>query len=246
MKTIKLTLLLLILFPVSVGVVSACKPDHKGLVATGTAIKETRNVPAFTGISVGGAFEVYLKQGVTQEVIVESDPEVIKYIKTEVTGGVLKIFMEKTPSPWMHDVGVLNVYVTCTSLDLLDLSGAVELKGQGKITTGKLGMEVSGAAETVLDLDTKVLDLSLSGASELTFTGKAEELRMDASGASEVSAYDLLARDVKIYGSGAVEARINVSGSLVANMSGACTVKYKGNPKVEVHSSGASDVKNVE
>jgi hypothetical protein len=43
-----------------------------------------------------------------------------------------------------------------------------------------------------------------------------------------------------------VEAKVNVTGSLKANLSGACSIRYKGNPKLDAHSSGASDIKKAD
>lgn len=246
MKTLRLTMLFLIMTAMSGGVVTACRIDRERSSTPGNVIRETRQVGPFTGIRVGGAFEVILKQGATQEVIVETESDVMQYIRTEVSGGVLEIGTKKAPPHWMHDVDVLKVYVTCKDLDLLDLSGAVEIRTEGRITTPKLDMQVSGAAESKLDLAAQALDLNLSGASELTFSGTAGEVRIDASGASEVSAYDMVMTNLTLYGSGAVESKVNVSGALKANMSGACSVRYKGNPRVESHSSGACDLKRAD
>ena len=198
------------------------------------------------GISVGGAFEIILKQGATQEVIVETESDVMQYIRTEVSGGVLEIGTKKAPPHWMHDVDVLKVYVTCKDLDLLDLSGAVQVTTDGRITTPKLELQVSGAVESKLDLAAQSLDMNLSGASELEFSGTAGDVRIDASGASEVDAYNMVMTNVTLYGSGACETKVNVTGALKSNMSGACSVRYKGNPRVESHSSGACDIKRAD
>lgn len=243
MKTIKLTALFIVLMAISGGVVSACRIDHRSGDSKGNAIRQTRQVGPFTGIRVGGAFEVILKQGATQEVIVEAESDVIDHVKTKLSGNMLEIGMDNPPH-WMHDIDVLRVYVTCTDLSMLDLSGAVELRTETKITTQKLEIDVSGAAETHMDLAVQSLDMSLSGASELTFIGTAGDVRMDASGASEISAFDMVTTNFTMYGSGAVEAKVNVTGSLKANLSGACSVRYKGTPRLEAHSSGASDVKS--
>jgi hypothetical protein len=246
MRTIRITVLFIIMMALSGGVVSACRFDHGIKGDPGNTIRQTRQVGTFTGIRVGGAFEVYLKQGDVQEVIVETDPDVMEYVTTEVSNGVLGIGMKNHPPHFMHDIDVLKVYITLKDLNMLDLSGAVEISSQSRITTPKLEMEVSGAVESNLDLAAKELDLSLSGASELTFSGTAEQVKMDASGASEISAYEMVMTNLTLYGSGAIESKVNVSGSLKANMSGACSVRYKGSPRVEAHSSGASDIKHTD
>jgi hypothetical protein len=242
MKTIKLMALFIVLMSLTGGVVSACRIDHRSGESKGNVIRETRKVGPFSGVRVGGAFEVILKQGASQEVIVETESDVIEHVTTRLSGNVLEIGMDNPPQ-WMHDIDVLRVYITCTDLAMLDLSGAVELRTETKITSPKLEMDVSGAAETHMDLAVQALDMSLSGASQLSFTGTAGEVRMDASGASEISAYEMAVTNFTIYGSGAVDSKVNVSGSLKTNLSGACTVRYKGNPRLEAHSSGASDVK---
>ncbi len=246
MKTIRLTVLFLLMMTITGGVVTACRIDHQRSSTPGNVIRETRQVEPFTGIRVGGAFEVILKQGATQEVIVETESDIMQYVKTEVSNGVLEIGVKKAPPHWMHDMEVLKVYVTCKDLDLLDLSGAVKINSEGKINSQKLDMQVSGAVESKLDLSAQALDMNLSGASELDFLGTAGEVRIDASGASDVSAYDMVMTNLTLYGSGAVETKVNVSGSLKANMSGACSVRYKGNPRVESHSSGACDIKRAD
>jgi hypothetical protein len=246
MKTIRLTALFILMMALSGGVVSACRFDHRASGDPGNAIRQTRQVGTFTGIRVGGAFEVYLKQGDVQEVVVETESNIMEYVTTEVSGGILEIRMKNHPPQWMHDIDVLKVYVTMKDLSMLDLSGAVEISTQNRITTPKLEMDVSGAVESKLELAAQELDMTLSGASELTFSGTAGEVRMDASGASEISAYDMVMTNLTLYGSGAIESKVNVTGSLKANMSGACSVRYKGSPRVEAHSSGASDIKHTD
>ena len=214
MKTIRLTFLFLAMMAISGGVVTACRIDHQATGDPANVIRQTRQLGTFTGIRVGGAFEVSIKQGATQEVVVETESEIMQYVTTEVSNGVLEIGMKKAPPHWMHDIEVLKVYVTCKDLYMLDLSGAVEISSDGRVTTPKLEMEVSGAVESRLDLAAQQLDLSLSGASELAFSGTAGDVRLDASGASEISAYELVITNLTLYGSGAVETKVNVSGSL--------------------------------
>lgn len=247
MKTIKLTVLFLVLMALSGGVVSACRFDHQKSGENGNVIRQTRTLGTFTGIHVGGAFEVYIKQSATtQEVVVETESDLMDYVVTEVTDGVLEIKMKKMPMHWPHDIDVLKVYITCSELKMLDLSGAAEICTQSRINGSKLEIEASGAVKSKLDLAVQELDLNISGASGLSFSGTAGEVRLDASGASEICAYEMTMTNLTVYGSGAVEVRANVTGSLKANMSGACNVRYKGNPRVDVHSSGACEIKQTD
>jgi hypothetical protein len=209
-------------------------------------IKQTRPVSDFTEVEAGGAFEIFIRQASTSGVIVEADAEIIDQIVTEVVGSRLKIYFKNRPSNWMRDIDELKIYISVKDLKHLDLSGAVELVSENRISGMDLKLEASGASEVKLELAMQSLNLDLSGASELNLTGSAGTVRLDGSGASDIQAYDLAITDLTVYGSGAIEASVTVSGYLKANVSGACTIRYKGNPKVDIHSSGASSIKRAE
>jgi len=208
--------------------------------------KETRQIESFTGIRVGGAFEVYITQTGSCSVVVEADERVIEYISTEVEDGTLKIYMKKGPGPCFDHVKTMKIYLTVGELKSLDLSGAVELKMENQLKTAELELDGSGAVEVDLKLDVQKMDVEISGACELSLIGTVGDLNIEGSGASELDAFNCTANNVAIYISGATEATVNATGTLKVKASGACDVRYKGNASVDVYTSGASSVKKVE
>jgi hypothetical protein len=247
MKTPKIIqmILILVLTAGMSNLVTGCTIDLRDHDGSSDLSTQTRQVPSFTGLRVGGAFDVVLKQGDSYGVVVQADADIIDYITTDVKDGILRIGMKEHHQELFHNTTTLKVTVTYKELTSLDLSGASEVKTENKLTGTDLSIESSGASEVKLDMAVQNLDMSLSGASKLNLTGTAVQSKIDASGASEVSAADLAITNLSIYGSGAIEAKVNVSGTLKANVSGACTVKYLGNPSVDVRSSGASTIKRA-
>ena len=214
-----------------------------GVHGDGNVLKETRKVTTFDGIEVSGAFEIILKQGATEEVTVEADANLLPLIHTDVVGSTLKI---ETRKPINH-VTVMKVYITVKDLKQIDVSGAVDVKTDGRITVSELSFESSGASESKMELAVQKLKLDCSGASKLRFSGSATEVSMDLSGASDIFAYDLLAENYDLDISGAGNAQINVSKKIRAEISGAGSVKYKGSPSdVDQSVSGAGSIKKVE
>lgn len=208
--------------------------------------KESRSVGSFTGISVGGAFDVYVKQTGSCSVEVEASEEIMEYITTTVEGNVLKIGMKKPPmKPWKN-VETLKVYVTVDQLKSIDLSGAVELETTNAISGTDLQLGVSGAVEVDLNLTYGSLEGEISGAAEMKMEGTVEKMELNLSGASELDAFELKVSELALFASGASDAQVNVTGNLKISASGACDVRYKGNPGVNVHTSGASDVRKVD
>jgi hypothetical protein len=208
----------------------------------GNVIKQERKVSAFDAIEVSGAFEVYLSQGTVQSVIVEADDNLMPLIRTEVVGSTLKIDNKKP----IHDPKNLKVFITVTDLKRVEVSGAVDLNTQTKLTLTELAIEISGATDASLDLAVQKLAVSSSGGSEMKFTGMANRVDLDVSGAVDIHAYELLAEIVSLNISGAGDAEINVTKELYAEISGAASVRYKGDPqKVDSNVSGAGSIKKA-
>jgi len=228
-----------------VGISSLCASCDVigGIHGDGNVLKETRKVSGFDGIEVSGAFNIILKQGPAEEVVVESDANLLPVIRTEVVGGTLTI---ETKKPVSH-MTVMKVYITVKDLKKIDVSGAVDIHTDGRLTVPELSIDASGASESKMELGVQKLKLDCSGASKMRFSGFATYVNMDLSGASDIFGFDLLAETYDIEISGAGNAQINVSKKIHAEISGAGNVKYKGSPTdVDQSVSGAGTIKRVD
>lgn len=210
-----------------------------GVEGNGRVVTEERNVSDFNGIDISNAFEVILKQGSSESLTIEADDNLLELIVTEVRGGVLKIYSEKN----IRHPKSLKIFLTFKEIDYIDISGAVELTSDGKLTFDKLEIDGSGASEIDLELSANRLDIDFSGASEIDLKGKVTKVNIDISGASEISAYDLETDFMNLDISGAGEARVFVNEELNVEASGAASVRYKGNPSIDTNVSGAGSVK---
>ena len=214
-----------------------------GTNGDGNVLKETRKVGSFNTIEVSGAFDIIIKQGAAEEVTIETDQNILPIIRTDVVGNTLKI---ETKKP-IHHTTVLKVYVTVKDLKMIDVSGAVDIQTDGRLTVPELSIDGSGASDAKMDIAVQKLILDCSGASKLRFSGTAGEVKMDLSGASDIFGYELIAENYDIDISGAGNAQINVSKKLRAEISGAGSVNYKGSPTdIDQSVSGAGSIKKVQ
>jgi len=110
-------------------------------------IQETRELPEFSGIDVGGAFDVYIQQGEQQSLMIETDAKYIEKIFTRVDNDILKISSKSIKNP-----SKLNVYISIKKLDLLWVSGAADVESKGLINAEVLKIESSGASSTELEI----------------------------------------------------------------------------------------------
>ncbi len=231
-----------IFFLLMISTVSAgCIDFLEGARGDGNVVKEERAVKSFDGIDVSGAFEVILTQGDREKLVVEADENLLEIIITEVVNGTLKIYTKKD----IRKAKTLNIYLTFKDLKSIDISGAVEIKGENRFNLDKLFIEGSGASEIDLSIKAKLLKVDFSGASEIELSGYCKEVELEVSGASELNAENLEVEILRMDVSGASEATVFVTQELHIDASGASSVRYKGDPKIYQDSSGASSVRSL-
>lgn len=238
MKTRNLTQISLV-FLMAVFMAFTCVAD-KGIKGNGKVVKDERNVSGFTMLSVGGAYDVILIQGNTEGVVVEAEENLMEYIKTEVSGGKLKIYNKEPLSP-KED---MKVYVTFKDLTKIGISGACDLENEGTLSFNELEINSSGASDIELTLKLDELELDCSGASDIELIGSAKELELELSGASEIEAFEFEVEECNLELSGAGHAEVYVTKELDVSVSGAGSCYYKGNPQVSQSVSGAGSVKH--
>lgn len=214
----------------------SCGPRVEG---NGNVTKKEHKIGNVTNIDVSGQFVVILRQGKTPNLTIEADDNLHEYIKVKVLDNTVKI----STDAYITQAEELNIYVTMKDYNVIDLSGAIELKSDSKIKTDKLIIDASGATEIDLDINVKKLILDMSGASEIILSGKAENMAVDASGATEIEAYKLKTENMNIDISGAGSADVYVTKTLEVEISGAGEIRYKGSPIIEKDISGAGSIK---
>ena len=205
---------------------------------------QVRNVSGFHSIKVSHAIDLYLSQSANEVVAVSAaKDEYREKIKTEVNNGVLRIWYD-SKNMWEKGNKKLKAYVSFKTLQMLNVSGACDVRVTGKIEAQNLSVDMSGASDFNGTIQANTLKVSLSGASDMMVNGKVGNLTVDASGASDFKGYDLETENCEADASGASDIRVTVNKELKADASGASGVYYKGNGVIrDVKSSGASSIK---
>ena len=241
MKTKRtMTIFITFLMLASSGLMGSCIPIN-GEKGNGNVVKQDRKVSGFTSLEVSGAFTVYLYQGNSESLTIEADENLMEYIVTEVKGDKLEIY---TKNKSIQKFTEMNIYLTFEQLEMIDISGAVEITGEDMMKFDELSIDGSGASEISLKLEVGMFRADFSGASEIELLGEAKAAIFDLSGASEIDAYDFIIEHCELDVSGASDARIHVTANLEIDVSGAASVKYKGSPKVSSDVSGAGSLRS--
>ncbi|WP_207496570.1 head GIN domain-containing protein [Aridibaculum aurantiacum] len=191
---------------------------------------EVRQIPAFSGIELSGAVNLYLSQGNTTGVAVSAgDPKYNSKIKTEVRNGVLRITVDGGMwNGFSLSDRKLKAYVSVADLNSLNVSGASLVRISGIVKAKQLQIQLTGASEIRGNIDADQLNMEVSGASVVKLAGIARQGNIDAAGASKINSYELQFNTLKASTSGASNMRVTVNKELNADASGGSSILYKG------------------
>lgn len=193
---------------------------------SGNIGRETRDLPAYDKIDVGGVAEVRLSQGPVQVTEVEADENLLPFVKTTVEDGTLNVSTEK-----IRDYSRLIIHVTLPDLTYIRASGASHVTGVTPFGISHLMIEGSGATEVEMELTVETLESELSGAAEMKLKGTAGSHNSELSGASSLKAFDLETQTTSISASGAANGEVTALKELDLETSGAAEVQYSKEPE---------------
>ncbi|MBS1660051.1 MAG: DUF2807 domain-containing protein [Bacteroidetes bacterium] len=223
-----------------------------GVAQDGKVIRDgnavPRDVKGFHAIEVSGGIDLYLSQGPEEAVAVSaSDAEYRDRMRTVVSDGVLRIYMDNKPFNWGNwGNRHLKAYVSCKVVDYLRASGGSDVYIQDILKSDKLKMELSGGSDLKGKVTIGELTVHQSGGSDSRVSGTAGQLFVHTSGGSDYHGYELIAEYCQVETSGGSDAYVFVNKELVARASGGSDVHYKGGGVVkEKHTSGAGSVVHV-
>ncbi|MFC2097513.1 head GIN domain-containing protein [Bacteroidota bacterium] len=216
---------------------SSCYGPH--VVGDGNVVEETREVSDFNKLEISGAFRVFLTQGNNESLKLVADENLHEYIKTRVINN--RLIIESTIK--ILKAKKRHLYIQVKSLEDINLSGAIKLESKSAITAEKLKIEAGGAVEIDLDVRANQIRGEFSGACETRLRGSADKVFIHASGGVKIRTYDLTANRFDLKLSGAGIAGIYAKEQLNVDITGAASVRYKGDPVIRKNTKGASSLR---
>ncbi len=202
--------------------------------------QQTRSVGDFTGLKMGDSFDITLAQSDVATVRVDAPENMQSRIKTEVKDGILTVSADGNLKTGKD----VKIVIGVKSLTSIDLTGAADVKSENQLVCDKLLIKSTGAGDVHLDVKANEIRTEISGAGDVTLKGSAQLINAEISGAGDLKASGLEADKGNIKVSGAGTAKVNVKQSLDADVSGAGSIIYKGNPtERNVNITGAGSVR---
>ena len=216
-----------------------------GRPASGNIVTETRQVSDFRAIRVDYPGEFIIRQGTAEGLTIVADDDVVADIRTEVSGGTLRIQRTHDSASWINPTRPPRITILVKDLDEIDFNSAGSVTVES-LTGESLELDVDGAGTLALnDLDLKSLRVSMDGAGTLSLSGKADELDAVLNGFGSLKAGDLQTQSASVNISGAGSATVWAESELTAEISGAGSISYYGAPSVSQNIDGLGSVNSL-
>jgi hypothetical protein len=213
------------LMMLSCQIVSNIGPGERG---DGNVQSEDRVVSNFNKIEVSNGIDLYLTQGTEESLVVQADSNLLEFIKTEVSGGTLRVFTEKN----IHSAASRKVKLTFKNLEALTANSGSDVLSNSLLELEDLKVSASSGADVDVELNAQNVIARSSSGSDIYLSGTAQSIDAEASSGSSVKATKLKAENGSADSSSGADVSINVSGKLTASASSGGDVTYYGNPKV--------------
>lgn len=196
---------------------------------------QAQTMQPFKKLEVSGKASITLIQGSKNEVVFNDPSNTNAVVKQN--GDLVSISASNSVE--------LSVYFTEIQ-DIL-VSGAGDIKSNGPVNVNDLNITVSGSGDLDLEVNGQKIDCLISGGGDIRLKGKSPQLKATLSGAGDLYAYDLITEKATMLVSGAGDAKINVSKEIDANVSGAGSILFKGDPQErKINIAGAGSVRQTD
>ncbi|MDH5398539.1 MAG: DUF2807 domain-containing protein [Cyclobacteriaceae bacterium] len=217
-------------------VVSGCINDYYEkpcLRGNNNIITQTRSVELFGEIDseIFGDLNIVITDMPNNEITITGESNIINEITTEVVNGRLKV--DACHCLRFHKR--LSITMNTDQLNYLRLKGAGNAWVTGLNRTDDMKVAITGTGEITMDnIETNRLHALITGEGEITTSGSVIEQQIYITGIGHYYGYDTQAdiTDVSITGTGSVYVATNEI--LDVRIDGVGTVKYKGDPQVNV------------
>lgn len=180
----------------------------------------------FKKVDIGGAYAILIRQSAELNVSADGDEQNVDDIKVWVEDGTLRVKRNRDISFLdFEDHERIGLIITMPVVEQLNLSGANKTRVTGFKNLQRLGVDISGASKTEIDVETAQLSVEVSGASKLTLKGSASSAKVDLSGACKLDATQINIQDAEVNASGASKATFGRIPQIRKSTSGASNIE---------------------
>jgi hypothetical protein len=210
-------------------------PCTKG---SGDIIKEDREMGSFDKIELKTYGNIYLKQGDTHALRIETDDNLIDLVKTEVKNNTLIIYADKNicPEKLRFDIIVKDVKV-------IKISGSGNIKCINDLKVNDLSIDILGSGEIRIPyIEANNIDIEVTGSGDIAIEGQADRIITEINGSGDVKCLGLIVNEAEVEINGSGDFSIEAVERLFVEINGSGDIMYKGDPIINKEILGSGNI----
>ena len=184
---------LLLLFVITL---ASCNPNvriSEDVEGNGKIVKEKREIAEkFDKIIATSGINVIVTQGESNQVEVETDDNLIKYVVTKAENGILMIKLEGNVS----FMSTINVYVSAPSFTGLKATGDSTISTKNLLTGNLIDIQTVNGSQIISNLEFGKVNCQASKGSTIIVSGKAKQFYTNFSSGGEIDSNKLEAIEI--------------------------------------------------
>ena len=249
--------LIVLLFAAALG----CVPLPTNIiVGSGDVVTQIFGVSDFDRVALEGFGSVFIEQGQTESLSVQTDDNIMPLLAIHVQGRELRLGIKTGYSVNPSDSITFNVKVKELNAVRLDGSGTIDI---GPIQSGRMGVSLQGSGDieirglkaddlsidlngsgniTIDDISVQSTDTSLQGSGDIKLRGKAETQKVTVNGSGTYQAGDLETSRTDVSIPGSANVTVWVREQLTARVNGSGDIRYYGQPGIDQSGSGSGNL----
>lgn len=235
--------------------------NASGIMGNGKPITIEKTLTQFDSIRAGGKCAVNFHESEEYRAVITIDSNLEEYIDVSVRDSTLGIGI-KTGFRINHTKYIVDVF--CPLVKNISLSGSVQFSCIDKIRTTDIALYISGSAKIngsfecesfnagisgssniSGNIESNSFSADISGSSNIVLTGNAEDMNISVSGSVKFDGKDFQTKNTSIRVSGSSIISVWATNHLKAQVSGSTTVKYRGNPVIDITGSGSKRLQSI-
>lgn len=220
---------------------NSCSIDSTYIESSGTIVKETREIRNFDGIEVNGNFEVHLINDNKSRVIVEGDANILDYVETYVSNGVLIV---KSSNGYSYKSRNTILWVYAPDLYEMTLNGSGDIRTDNIHNFGDYAeINLNGSGDIYVRGDARTAKIKNTGSGDIRIEGNGRYITAHTSGSGDIIAHNFVTDEgeAKIWGSGDIT--LNIWRYISAEISGSGDIYYEGNPRIDAFRTGSGTIR---
>ncbi|MGK0329791.1 head GIN domain-containing protein [Polaribacter sp.] len=181
----------------------------------------------FTKIKVSTGLELYISQGLKNQITVEADENLQDIIITEIQDGMLKIYSEKN----IWRAKARKIYVTIENLEAIAATSGSDVYANETLKVNNLNISATSGSDINISVDANTVETNATSGSDIEVSGVSNNHISKATSGASIDAYQLQSKNVSAKVTSGADINVYASESIVAKATSGGDIDFMGNPK---------------